>query len=258
MTPAAQILKKTFGIRGSLPYAWITSWFTHKCHGTVQSGPFFGLKTPGGHVGCKYCPRVLGIYEIELHQILSTILTNAFHLVVDVGAAEGYYAIGLARSVRVGKVVAFETDLVGQETIRQSSKINGTEGKVVVRGNADADALADVLTDGKLDNASEILLIMDIEGGEADLLDPGSIPALSNVHILVELHEQYAPGVAETIRKRFSGTHEIETITSRPRNIDDLPIRVPWVFRHLMKKWLLMATEDGRDITMTWFWMLPR
>jgi hypothetical protein len=38
--------------------------------------------------------KLLGTYESELHPVLHEILIKPYELIVDVGSAEGYYAIG--------------------------------------------------------------------------------------------------------------------------------------------------------------------
>src|SRR5437016_2600251 len=62
----------------------------------VQSGPFAGMLYVNQAVGSAHVPKLLGSYEAELHEIMRSVLTENYATIVDVGCAEGYYAIGLA------------------------------------------------------------------------------------------------------------------------------------------------------------------
>src|SRR6478672_6897407 len=63
----------------------------------VQHGPFKGMKYPGvNSVGSALIPKLLGSYERELHPLIDSICAGQYDQVVDIGCAEGYYAVGLA------------------------------------------------------------------------------------------------------------------------------------------------------------------
>jgi hypothetical protein len=62
----------------------------------VAGGPFQGLHYPHRRsVGSAPLPKLLGSYESELHAALEQLLTEEHETVVDIGCAEGYYAVGL-------------------------------------------------------------------------------------------------------------------------------------------------------------------
>src|SRR5262245_41340678 len=64
---------------------------------SVQRGPFAGMVYPDhAAVGSTLYPKLLGSYERELHQTVDDIVRLGYDTVVDIGAAEGYYAVGLA------------------------------------------------------------------------------------------------------------------------------------------------------------------
>ena len=64
---------------------------------------------------------------------------------------------------------------------------------------------------------------MDCEGYEIELLNTHSTTIFKNTYILVELHEMYAPGCTNELRKRFSSTHIIQEIEGKNRCINDWP-----------------------------------
>lgn len=63
----------------------------------IFSGPFRGLFYVGESVGSSYFPKILGIYEKELHGILEANKLDSFDKIIVIGAGEGYYAVGLAK-----------------------------------------------------------------------------------------------------------------------------------------------------------------
>lgn len=65
--------------------------------------------TAGAILGRNSVPKLLGSYECELHEIIESALRSNHHRVIDVGSAEGYYAVGFALK-RGCHVVAFDTD----------------------------------------------------------------------------------------------------------------------------------------------------
>ena len=63
----------------------------------VLSGPFAGMKYVNQSVGSMWFPKVLGTYELELASIIRGFCLARPPSVVDIGAAEGYYAVGVAQ-----------------------------------------------------------------------------------------------------------------------------------------------------------------
>jgi hypothetical protein len=61
----------------------------------IINGPFKGMKYISESVGSCHMPKILGIYENEIYPTLLNFLSNS-DLFVDIGAGEGYYAVGSA------------------------------------------------------------------------------------------------------------------------------------------------------------------
>ena len=78
-------------------------------HGVrVYSGPFKGMEyLDYATEGCLV-PRLLGCYEDELHADLQRFVDMGVDTIVDIGCAEGYYAVGLARFMPAAQIHAFE------------------------------------------------------------------------------------------------------------------------------------------------------
>src|SRR5262245_2169669 len=66
-------------------------------HGArIRGGPFAGMAYLDGVSEGSFIARLLGVYEAELHPHLDAIMADGIDCVIDIGCAEGYYAVGLA------------------------------------------------------------------------------------------------------------------------------------------------------------------
>jgi hypothetical protein len=195
-------------------------------------------------------PKLLGIYERELHSVIERAIAERYELIVDVGAAEGYYAVGMAVRCPGTPVIAYEVDLGGQEATRRTAELNGVGASLCVRGRCTPLDLASVL-DGR-----RALVICDCEGDEEHLLDPVAVPALATTAILVEVHDFVVPGVGNTLAARFAATHDVERIWQTDRAIADFPYS-DWYSRLLPRRYLEWVVSEWRPERMSWLSMAP-
>src|SRR5262245_40199813 len=98
--------------------------------GRVGSGPFKGMKYGNRSVGSAFIPKLIGIYERELWDVVEDACAMTPSLVIDIGAAEGYYAVGLAMRLPFTRVIAFEESESGQRALWDSVALNGLESRV--------------------------------------------------------------------------------------------------------------------------------
>ncbi|MEL6132730.1 MAG: hypothetical protein AAFR59_05130, partial [Bacteroidota bacterium] len=219
----------------------------------VMSGPFRGLKYPRLESICSaLTPKIIGSYESELHPIMSKILKNNYSTIIDIGCAEGYYAIGLAQKLSATTVHAFDIDLKARKLCEEMSLLNNTTDRVIVKEFFTLKALSEI------ECHERGLIISDCEGCETDIFNPNSSEweHLRKYDILIEVHEFIKPGASNYIYNLFRGTHEITIVQS----IDDLlkPSKFETPFDSditLSMKRALMA--EHRPFGMEWFFMQP-
>ncbi len=218
----------------------------------VLSGPFAGMRYQRSAL-VSYCPKALGTYELELTPLIERLCSMPFELIINVGAAEGYYSIGLARRNPQAKVVTFEADERIRQVLRKMIQLNGMADRIAIKGFCDTDSLRNALSDPGLR-----LVVMDIEGAESSLLDPVKIPYLSDIYILVEIHDFVSRDLAQTIRTRFQQSHQITEIWSKPRKLSDFP-RVPSSKQRFLRfdRLLELSLREGRPEPMRWLYLEP-
>lgn len=233
------------------PIGYLTHLTRKRTGCAVREGPFSGMRYIQVSQGSAYIPKLLGIYERELNLQIEAIIDREPRRVVDVGAAEGYYAVGLARRLPETHVIAFEMEAKGQAALREMAQINGVAGRVKVRGKCEPLDMASAL--GEELNA---VVVCDVEGYEQHLLDPVAVPALQHAAILVELHDFIVPNITETLKHRFSATHRITHIWQEPRYRDEFPWHTLGTAL-LPKSYLDWSVGEWRPVRMAWLWMEP-
>lgn len=179
----------------------------------VQAGPFAGLKYPGGEATASVLfPKILGYYESELHETIEQIIKNGYDHVVNIGAAEGYYTVGLLQRLPRIKVHAFEMSDQMRRLCCELAELNGVSERLRLAGKCEVANLSDTLA-----GLENVLIISDCEGAEIQLLDPLHVPCIQKADILVEMHDYgcSGPTVCEQFWSRFSPSHSVIPINMR-------------------------------------------
>ena len=135
-------------------------------------------------------PMLLGTYECELNPAVETICGAGCDRIVDIGAAEGYYAVGMALRNPGVPLVCFEMNASVRYYLRRLARRNGVRPRIKILGECTPAAL-----ETALDGAERPAIICDCEGAEDLLLDPVRVPSLRRALILVETHEGMVDGV---------------------------------------------------------------
>lgn len=244
----ATVEDATLGLRVLAVWrSWLIGQKLKELYGLkVLAGPFAGMTYVEGATEGALTPRLLGTYESELHPHLEVFARQGADCVIDVGCAEGYYAVGLARMFPEATVYAFDRDPWALEMCPKMARLNGVEDRVVVEG---------LFTPERFQAFAgrNCLVIMDVEGAEDQLLRPDLAPALGQMRLIVETHEGQSPGVRGRLIERFSATHDIVLVESGPKT-QALPdflktasqldqALAVWEFRGGPTPWLVMTPK---------------
>lgn len=153
-------------------------------------------------------PKILGCYERELHQIFEEACHDDYSVIVDIGCAEGYYAVGLALRIPSVQVYAFDIDHDAQTLCREMSSINGVSDRISVN------AFCDSIVLGKIPFGKKAFIISDCEGYERQLFTAELLPLLMYHDLLIEVHDFIDPGISSYLWDLFASTHVINVIES--------------------------------------------
>jgi hypothetical protein len=219
------------------------------CNHEVQAGPFKGLRLAPSFLwgDANIGAVVLGCYEQQLHGVIEDLVTADPDVVINVGSAEGVYAIGLARRLPTAQVIAVDVEPDAEAALRANAELNSVSDRVrfgLAWGPSEVEAA--------LTGSRRPALVFDCEGCEFGLVDPEQVPSLRRAHLLVEVHEQAHPDILALLRSRLAATHRVAEITETGRNPHDYE-----VLRGMdsIDKWLVVC--EGRGPTMTWIWAEP-
>lgn len=175
---------------------------------TVQNGPFKGMRYPAfiAH-GSSMFPKLLGTYESELHPLINKLLENKYEHIMDIGCAEGYYAVGMAVNMPRSKIIAYDINSQAVAACKKMAGLNAAH-------NLTFGDFCSPQTLKTFDFGSHSLIICDCEGYELDLFNEENISNLKNCDILIELHDLYNEKISYHIDCLFSQTHQLEYIYS--------------------------------------------
>jgi len=216
------------------------------CGLTVQAGPFQGMQFVAQSAEGCHVPKLLGCYEAELHAHLLAAAGRGYGAVINIGAAEGYYAVGLARLMPDICVYAHDTNAAAHPVCRDLAERNGVAGRVIVGGvfrGEDFERFA----------GQRALVVCDIEGGETALLDPERYPALRAMDLIVELHDSPAARPSVVIPERFGATHDVTMVRHGGR-----AVALPALFEPLGHLDQLLAVWEWRSGPTPWAVMRAR
>jgi hypothetical protein len=218
----------------------------------VVTGPFRGMRFELSALSGRHLlGYLLGSYERELREVVGRILDRGYGTVINIGAGEGYYAVGFALRSPATRIDAFEALSEYHPLIERSVRLNRVADRITLNGLCDAVSLQCHLRDA----APPTLVFMDIEGGEIDLLNPELISPLQHADILVETHDAFAPGVTEILIDRFSHTHNVECYTAQPRVLSDFPTDFLPLFRHMFPRLAVDLMDERRTGTQRWLFL---
>ncbi|MEZ5838742.1 MAG: hypothetical protein R3D03_23925, partial [Geminicoccaceae bacterium] len=194
---------------------------------------------------------VLGLYERDVLEELVRALRRR-SLFIDIGAGDGYFAIGLVRAGLADQSWCFEASAHGRQVIAGAARLNGVAGRVRVEGTATRECLCDL----PRDRLADAVVLVDIEGGEFGLLDKRVLGHLRETVIVIELHDHkpgFGPDCRIALESRARNHFDISEIALLARNpdlfseLDDLEENDRW-----------LACSEGRGRKMTWLLLQPR
>jgi hypothetical protein len=199
--------REHFWVSLNIPGAELQRAVSLLSENTVLHGPFEGLRYPGLQAaGSAIFPKLIGSYERELHPVVGAAMREGYTDLVDIGCAEGYYAVGFALKLPDLRVWAFDTDAGALEMCRRMAELNGVAGRISFSGRCDATVLA------KLPITGRALIFSDCEGFERSLFSQDICKSLAAHDFIIEIHDFIDPFISVDLERRLRPTHEVRRI----------------------------------------------
>ena len=216
---------------------------------SVLTGPFRGMAYLNTSDFGPIAPKWFGSYEAEIQDLVCELCERGYETVLNIGSAEGYYAVGFARASAAPRIIAFDIDPLARRALAALAQMNGVADRIEIRKICTWNVLNDLRSEKQL-------LFVDIEGAEINLLDPGECDALRRSDILVELHPSRDIGndIEETLCSRFAASHDIQRRQQTDRSEWIVANRRTWE-RRLSEEEVVRATNEFRRGDQVWLWL---
>lgn len=218
----------------------------HRFGTTVLAGPFRGMKL-GTEFSDQTAPvlRLFGLYEAELHGVIEEVFTAAPpKTLVNVGCADGYYAVGLALRAPNAHVEAYDIARSAREATERLARLNGVYERVSVRKRFRGPT-----------DASTGFVLADIEGAEVDVFSERVFRELKQAVVVIEVHDEVVAGTTQTLIERSSRTHVAEVL--HDTTLDEHAVPSP-LEDFLEAQQLRIALSEFRTMPNPWLVLRPR
>ena len=178
----------------------------------VHDGPFKGLRYPKyAAKGSELLPKLIGSYEEELHPIFETIKERKYPVILDIGCAEGYYAVGLALVHPEARVFAYDIDKDSIHACKEMATLNAVDNRMEFGRFCDDDLLS------CFNFGERGLIVCDVEGYERDLFTLAAKKNLGRCDILIEFHDFIGRSITDGIMQVLDESHTCQLIDMKPR-----------------------------------------
>lgn len=167
--------------------------------------------------------RLVGSYEMELLPFFKSLDKTPPNIIFDIGAAEGFYAVGSLIRWSTTTVYAWEMDTRARSIMQTLA----TKNNVTERINIHEICTQPILQQA-IQSLNPELIIMDVEGEELNLCTEMIIMAGKLAKWVIECH---SPDIVTTLQNRFKNTHHIEIINNWEKIIPVEEIVIPEVIK---------------------------
>lgn len=212
-------IKNVFSIQGVLSAIKLyeSQKFKKQAGSRILAGPFAGVLLEKLNWGRRdFVAYSAGIYEQE---VLSYFVNTKGHfkMFIDIGAADGYYAVSTLKNNFFEYVHAFEKSSTSREIIKFNAELNQVSQKLSIHGKFDIGFEKYLGVDF---DWGSTLILSDIEGAEFELFDADLLSEISGAHIIIELHKRNRSDVEiQKFQELLAEFNAVSFIKSHERNV---------------------------------------
>lgn len=227
----------------------LSSKISKMYNNTVQQGPFKGMVINEDQFWGQgdRSSKILGLYEKEIQDLIVSIQKDKnYSTFVDIGGADGFFAIGSLVNNLFEKCEVFEISKRGRISIQKNSKQNNVYDSIKIHDKASKRSLI------KIDNINNSLILCDIEGGEYELFDEKLINEIHPSDIIIEIHKDKENSLVN-FEKRFTKSYSLTKITQEPRSLKNFK-----ELENINDNNRALITSEGRSYVQEWWHLSPK
>ena len=247
----AKLLRVNIGFKRAKDKAWK---ILEEQYGLIIAyGPFKGMKLSENLSWSKEdrITQTLGIYEEHVLNKLIYFSNKGSKRFIDIGAADGYFAVGMAFSKIYKEVYAFEIEQKRQQIIKENAARNSCSERVTVYGQVNV-----TLLNKHINKDFKSTFLIDIEGAEYNLLSTEMLLLLRGNYVICELHPWYVDNgdkLQRDLLDRASRLFNIELIQRDYYSPNSFP-----ELNDLSDEERLVAVGESRGKNMQWLVLTPK
>ncbi|MDA8733187.1 hypothetical protein N9M76_01020 [Gammaproteobacteria bacterium] len=222
--------------------------------GKIMYGPLKGLILDKNFMSWSRVDLgsiILGFYEQEVLEEL-VMISNTRKVFIDVGAADGIFAVGLLGANIFDQSICFEIDDQAKRNILNLAKKNNLENKITIYDEASVSKMQSM----NLISWDDVCLLVDIEGDEFDFITSEMIETIKGSSLIIEIHDQYTknPNKSKSdLKQILIKEYDIKIITTSSRDLSQID---EIMHLHDNDRWLLCS--EGRGWRMEWWVCEPK
>ena len=222
--------------------------------GKIMYGPLKGLILDKNYMSWSRVDLgsiILGFYEQEVLEEL-VMISNTRKVFIDVGAADGIFAVGLLAANIFDQSICFEIDDQAKRNILNLAKKNNLENKITIYDEASVSKMQSM----NLISWDDVCLLVDIEGDEFDFITSEMIETIKGSSLIIEIHDQYTknPNKSKSdLKQILIKEYDIKIITTSSRDLSQID---EIMHLHDNDRWLLCS--EGRGWRMEWWVCEPK
>lgn len=218
----------------------------------VKYGLFAGLRFDNRHSWIPYNRgnMLLGLYEKEVVTSIAS-SSHSKDYFIDIGAADGYFGLGVLTAKLFKHSYVFESSSKGQEIILANAVLNDLTNQISVYPKAELNFL-DNISESHVKNS---VVLIDIEGAEFELLSEYNLEKLRDSHLIIELHHEFVVDgleLLEKLRERVNKWFKIEILETSWRDLSKISEISKWSDTD---RWILCS--EGRPMSPIWWKLTP-
>ena len=220
--------------------------------GKVHNGPYKNLKiSTKENWSIDLGSKLLGIYELEVQKAIENLCTKKnIKIFVNYGAAEGYHLTGILKHKLAKFGIGVEIDKNSISIFKKNLKLNKLEKKVKILEKLNLNKLNDYVSNKDI---KKTLFLIDIEGGEYDLINSNTIKLINKSYLIIELHPFLSNSNKRSkLYNLLKKNYNIKSITSSARD--------PFVkgLENLTDDERWMIVSEQRPMQMNWLICSPK
>jgi len=216
---------------------------------TVQEGPFKGMLISENQFwgpGDK-ASKILGFYEKEIQDLINRIQEkNNFSTFIDIGGADGFFAVGSVINNLFKKCEVFEISKRGRQAIEESAVKNNVADLISIKSEANQKTLSSI------ENINNSVILCDIEGGEYDLFSEKLIKIIHPSNVIIEIHKN--PNISlNKFEDRFKDLFSITKIIQGSRSLNNFS-----ELKNFNDNNRALIASEGRSSIPEWWHLSPK